>query len=244
MTLLDALRRHPFAVTAQFRHSLVLTYAFPQDVLARLVPAVFRLDTHRDYAFAACALVQTESLRPSFAPRVVGRRFFLSGYRIFVRLASAPSLRGLLILRSDTDSRLMAALGNLLTHYDYRVAEVETAETLGRLEVMVRSRDRCADVRVAATLAPAGLPPGSPFEDVDEARRFAGPLPHTFAVDAATERTLVVRARRTAWTPQSVGLELAEVGFFEQPPFAGRGALANAFHVANVGYTWERGRLT
>jgi Uncharacterized conserved protein (COG2071) len=237
------LRRHPIAVSAHFRHSLVLTYAFPHELLAPLVPDAFALDTYGDHAFAACALVQTESLRPSFMPRILGRRFFLSGYRIFVRAASAASLRGLFILRSDTDSRTMCVLGNLFTHYGYHRAEVEASETSERLEVTVRSGDGRADVQVAATLGPAGVPPGSPFEDVHAARRFAGPLPHTFAVDPATRKTLVVRAHRTAWTPQSVAIEVAEVGFFDQPPFLGRGVLANAFHVANVDYGWERGRL-
>lgn len=240
----EALRRHPLAVSAYFRHSVVLTYAFPRDVLRDLVPRAFRLDTHGDLAFAACALVQTESLRPSFVPRILGKSFFLSGYRIFVRPERAPSLRGLFILRSDTDSRAMCMLGNLFTHYGYHHAQVETVETSERLEVRVRSSDGRADLSVAATLAPAGLPPGSPFEDLHAARRFAGPLPHTFAVDAATKRTLIVRAHRRDWTPQSVAVEVGEVGFFEQPPFLGCGVLANAFHVAAVDYAWERGRLT
>jgi uncharacterized protein YqjF (DUF2071 family) len=239
----ERLRRHPIPVSAHFRHSLVLTYAFPRDVLAPLVPRACRLDTYGDHAFAACALVQTESLRPTFVPRILGRRFFLSGYRIFVRLASAPSLRGLLVLRSDTDSRIMCVLGNLFTHYGYRLAQVELSETDKRLEVIVRSEDGRADARVAATLEPAGVPTGSPFDDLRAARPFAGPLPHTFAVDAAAGRTLVVRARRSGWAPQSVRIDLAAIDFFEQPPFGGRGVLATAFHVADVDYGWERGRL-
>src|SRR5947208_14006907 len=108
--MLDRLRRHPIPVSAHFRHSLVLTYAFPQEALERLLPPGLELDTYEDRGFAACALVQTESMRPTGFPRALGRRFFLSGYRTFVRLAGARSFRGLLILRSDTDSRLVSSL--------------------------------------------------------------------------------------------------------------------------------------
>src|SRR2546427_4401923 len=114
--MLHLLKRHPFPVSAFFRHSLVLTYAFPPDILQPLLPPGLVLDTYRDSAFLAIALVQTENLRPSFLPAAMGRDFFLSGYRIFTRLAGgANSKRGLRILRSDTDHPWMVRSGNLLT---------------------------------------------------------------------------------------------------------------------------------
>src|SRR5919198_4432964 len=126
--MLDRLRRHPLAVEAHFRHSLVLTYAWPRRLLEPLVPPGLVLDTYRDFAFTAIALVQTERLRPAFLPASLGLDFFLTGYRIFVRVADTPSLRGLYILRSDADRRLMVVLGNLLTHYSYRLADISAEE--------------------------------------------------------------------------------------------------------------------
>src|SRR5437016_4890884 len=107
-------QRHPFAVRAWFRHSLVLTYAFPEAVLRPLLPPGLTLNVHEGFGFLAIALVQTEGLRPAFLPRAFGQNFFLSGYRIFARhrTAAGRNLRGLRILRSDTDSLLMARVGN------------------------------------------------------------------------------------------------------------------------------------
>ena len=92
--MLHLLRRHPIPVSAFFRHSLVLTYAFPIEVLKPLLSPGLVLDTFEDFGFLAIALVQTKNMRPSFLPAAVGYDFFLSGYRIFSRLAGkADSLR-------------------------------------------------------------------------------------------------------------------------------------------------------
>src|SRR5580693_1468897 len=144
--MLHLLKRHPFPVQAFFRQSLVLTYAFPASVLQPLLPPGLSLDTYGDYGFLAIALVQTQKLRPSFLPAALGRDFFLSGYRIFARLASGASLRGLHILRSDTDSRWMAAAGNLLTHYHYRLCRASVAEQAGEVEIHIRTPRREADL--------------------------------------------------------------------------------------------------
>src|SRR6516225_7504179 len=119
--MISRLQRHPFGVEAFFRRSLVLTYAVPTSALAGLVGPGLELDTYDDWGFLAIAMVQTQDLRPRGFPRWLGRDFFLSGYRIFTRLIrpGQSTLRGLRILRSDTDRRMMASLGNLFTHYNY-----------------------------------------------------------------------------------------------------------------------------
>lgn len=107
--MLSKLRRHPLAVQAHFRYSLVLTYAYPEELLKPLLSRGLQLDTYNGYGFLAIALVQTERLRPVGMPSVFGRDFFLSGYRIFTRfrLPNGKILRGLQILRSDADSDFM-----------------------------------------------------------------------------------------------------------------------------------------
>ena len=244
VAVLERLRRHPIPVVAHFRHSLVLTYALPDDLLRPMLPRGLVLDTLDGSGFAAVALVQTERLRPSFVSARLGRSFFLSGYRIFVRRAGQPSLRGLYILRSDTDQRSMVLVGNLLTHYHYRLATVSVIERPAELEIDVRTPDAEADLHVVADLAsrPAPLPARSPFRTLDEARRFAGPLPYTFDCEPSTRSLVVVRATRRHWDPQPVAVDVRHATFFEREPFRGvEPVLANAFHVAGVDYRWERG---
>jgi hypothetical protein len=245
MSMLERVRRNPVPVVAHFRHSLVLTYAFPENLLRKLLPPGLVLDTLDDWGFAAVALVQTERLRPSFVSARLGRTFFLSGYRVFVRRAGQPSLRGLYILRSDTDRRSMAVLGNLVTHYRYRLAEVSVTERPGELEIEVRTPNTEADLHVVAGLGgPAPLPAGSPFRTWDEARRFAGPLPHTFGYEESTRSLVVVRATRGTWDPQPAAVTVRRATFFDREPFDNaEPLLANAFHVAGIDYRWERGTV-
>ena len=86
--MLDRLKRHPLPIAAHFRHSLVITYAWPRQLLEPLLPPGLVLDTHGDFGFTAIALVQTERLRPTFVSASLGLDFFLTGYRIFVRIAN------------------------------------------------------------------------------------------------------------------------------------------------------------
>ena len=74
--MLHRFKRHPISIVAHFRHSLVLTYALPRECLEPLLPPGLILDTHGDLGFVAIAMVQTESLRPSFCPRFVRKSAF------------------------------------------------------------------------------------------------------------------------------------------------------------------------
>jgi Uncharacterized conserved protein (COG2071) len=189
--------------------------------------------------------VQTEGLRPAGFPALLGQDFFLTGYRIFARFRTAAgrTLRGLRILRSDTDRAFMVGAGNLLTHYRYSRCRVRMEEADGRLAVEVETGG-AADLRVVADLAgkPAPLPAGSPFASLAEARRFAGPLPYTFDYEPETHSIVRVEGVRQSWNPEPVAVEVQRCSFLERPPFAGEpGVLANAFHLKDVPYRWERG---
>jgi len=240
------LKRHPIPISAFFRHSLVLTYAFPAEILAPLLPSGLVLDTYRGLAFLAIALVQTKDLRPSFLPAAMGCDFFLSGYRIFTRLAGGvQSKRGLRILRSDTDNPWMVRSGNLLTHYNYRLCEAILKERDDEIHWTIRTPNGEADLEVKARLSeePAPLPAGSPFSDMKEARRFAGPLPYTFDYEEETNSIIGIHALRQVWDPKPVTVEVLKNTFLSREPFCNAAPiLANAFHVQDVPYQWQRGK--
>jgi hypothetical protein len=191
--------------------------------------------------------VQTEQLRPSFLPSGFGQRFFLSGYRIFARFTTGKGqrLRGLRILRSDTDNRLMVLAGNMLTHYNYRKADVALTVTDSRLDVSIRTAGAEADLDVSADLAsiPAQPPAGSPFPDIKTARQFAGPLPFTFDYEKQTHSIILIEGVRQQWNPMPVNVVVQKCTFFDQECFRGtEPVLANAFHISGIPYQWRPGR--
>lgn len=247
--MLHTLRRHPFPVEAHFEHCLVLTYALPSEVLRTQLPPGLEVDVFGEtgeIGFIAIALVQTRALRPAGMPRAFSQDFFLSGYRIFARFRtpSGRGLRGLRILRSDTDKRRMAVSGNLLTHYNYCVARVEFRAGPKRLSVGIQTPNAVADLEVVADLRDEAsrLPPGSCFATEREARRFAGPLPYTFDYEPQTHSIIAIRGRRREWNPRLVTADVRRITFFSQPPFAAaQPRLVSAFHLADVPYRWDRG---
>jgi hypothetical protein len=241
------LKRHPFPISAHFEHSLVLAYALPQKVLAPLLPPGLELDTYKGHAFLAVASVRTRGLRPSFLPAAFGRDFFLTGYRIFTRFKTREGkiLRGLRIIRTDTDSSPMVRWGNRLTRYGYRKAEVECTKQNGELHYKVMTSNAEADLELTGSIErlPGPLPPGSVFPDVETAREFAAPLPYTFDYEPETNSMIVVRGRRKVWAPQPVEVRVHKNTFLECAPFGSCGAvLAGAFYVADVPYKWDRGQ--
>jgi hypothetical protein len=248
------LRRHPFAIAAHFDEAVTLTYALPAGVLRQLLPPGLELDTFGEYGFIAVALVRTRNLRPAGWPAALGQDFFLAGYRVFTRFraSDARRLRGLRILRSDTDKARMVAGGNLLTHYNYHRCAVSFETVAGGLHVVVTTPDGVGDLDVWVRASRPDdtdgnqhvLPTSSPFASVREARRFAGPLPFTFDYESDTHSIVAIEARREHWHPVPIDVDVRRIGFFDQPAFAGcTPTLAAAFRVSNIDYRWNAGVL-
>ena len=113
--MLSFLKNHPFAVESFFESSTVLTFAVPKEQLQNLIPECLQLDTFQEkWAFVAVAMVQTKELRPKGFPKFMGNNFFLIGYRVFVRYTTSTgkNLRGLYILKSETDKKKMEPIRN------------------------------------------------------------------------------------------------------------------------------------
>jgi hypothetical protein len=235
------LKDHPFAVEAFFESSIVLTFAFPKDQLQDLIPACLQLDLLNDkWAFIAVAMVQTKSLRPKGFPKIMGNDFFLIGYRIFVRYRNndGKNLRGLYIIKSETDKKKMELLGNFFTHYNYSTTDISQIYKGSTRKIdSIKSKftltiDNCDD---------AELPENSPFVDWKEARKFAGPLPFTFAYDQETKEVLIIEGVREQWIPKP--LKVIDYNFdYINSLNLDHSILANAFIIENIPYYWKKGK--
>lgn len=237
--MMHLLKRHPFAVRAFFDYSAVLTYALPAETLRPLLAPGLTLDEKDGFGFVAIAMVKTRALRPAVFPEFLGQDFFLIGYRIFARFQtrSGRRLRGLRILKSQTDKKRMVVSGNLLTHYNYHFLPIEAVHSKSGLHVRAPGLEARFEKREAAR-----LPEGSVFKDWREARMFAGPLPFTFDYEKETNSIVVIEGVRENWEPQPVEAT-ARCDFFEGEAFAGaRPVFSSAFLIENVPYMWKKGK--
>ena len=237
------LKNHPFAVEAHFENSLVLTFAVPKEQIQPLIPECLQLDTFDDkWAFIAIAMVQTKYLRPKGFPKFMGNDFFLIGYRIFVRYVTSEGkrLRGLYIIKSETNKRKMQFFGNMFTHYNYTTTDI--SQSLDQDVKTIRSEKSNFRLEVDAAGGEVNLPVGSPFSGWKEARRFAGPLPFTFTVDTEEKSVVIIQGVRSNWKPSPVKVNSYEFDFLDSLNLEGA-TLANAFEIRDIPYCWKKGRL-
>lgn len=241
------LKRHPFATVAYFDRVVAVSFAFPEAALQPMVAKGLELDCYEGLGFVTVSMVWTSKLRPAVFPEFAGQDFFLAGYRIFTRLQEPGGrrLRGLQILRSETDQRRMVWLGNLFTQYRYRYVRVRISEndSASRVQTFLSDGKPTLDLAFQSTSEAVALPAGSPFPDWKSARRFAGPMPFSFS--AEDERTMIViEGSRQDWVPRPIEVKRWSVSFFDETPLRGvTPILANAFAVEGVPYRWHRGRL-
>ena len=237
------LKKHSFAVEAFFEKSIVLTFAFPKEQLADLIPECLELDLlDGKWAFVAVAMVQTKEMRPKGFPRFMGRDFFLMGYRVFVRYttSSGRQLRGLFIMKSDTDSRFMKTMGNIFTDYKYNYVDTMISEDRGNIKV--KGLHSGFSVSVTKRGGDIDLPEDSPFANWREARRFAGPMPFTFTYQEKTQNVLIIEGVRSHWKPTPIKVNDYCIPFLQSIGNE-RAVLANAFIVEDIPYYWKKGEL-
>ncbi|KUY17492.1 hypothetical protein BAZ12_01055 [Elizabethkingia miricola] len=237
------LKNHPFAVEAFFKSSVVLTFAVPKEQLQGLIPECLELDTFQDkWAFIAVAMVQTSGLRPKGFPEFMGNDFFLIGYRVFVRFTNEKGrrLRGLYIIKSETNKWKMEFFGNIFTHYNYTTTDIVESENSKTRSI--QSHKSNFTLAISKNTENILLPEGSPFNDWKEARRFAGPLPFTFTYNNEDKSVLIIEGVRQNWTPKPIQIQDYDFGFLDSLQLKDL-VLANAFEIKNIPYYWKKGVL-
>lgn len=241
--MFSSLKNHPFAVEAYFEQSIVLTFAFPKEHLEYLIPDCLSLDTFaHKWAFMAVALVKTKDLRPKGFPKVLGNDFVLIGYRIFVRYTNnaGKRLRGLYILKSETDKKVMEFLGNMFSRYSYTTTDINLQKKDDNLKITSIQSNFFIHLGLSENLV--DLPGNSPFIDWKEARKYAGPLPFTFSYNAQTKQVLTIEGVRQNWKPRPISVLDYNISFFGKLGL-NNGILANAFAIDNIPYYWKKGKI-
>jgi uncharacterized protein YqjF (DUF2071 family) len=239
----NLLKNHPFAVETHFDSSIVFTFAVPKEELLSYIPECLELDTFQDkWAFIAVAMVQTKALRPKGFPKFMGNDFFLIGYRIFVRYTNnaGKRLRGLYIIKSQTNKKKMAFFGNIFTHYNYTTTDIAITQK-ENIQTITSERSNF-NIQIKQTGKDVQLPENSPFTHWKDARKFAGPLPHTFTVNTKENTILTIRGIRRNWKPEPVKVESYQIQFLDDLNLQNI-VLANAFEVKDIPYYWEKGKI-
>lgn len=240
--MLSFLKNHPFSVETHFECSTVLTFAVRKEELESFIPECLTLDTYDDkWAFIAVALVKTKGLRPKGFPKFMGNNFYLAGYRIFVKYTDkrGKKLRGLFIIKSETNKKKMEFFGNMFTHYNYTTTDISD-KTINELRT-VSSKQSEFSFNIDIKEGDKSLPKGSPFDNWKTAKRFAGPLPFTFTYNQETKEVLIIEGVRQNWKPKPVEVTDCNFSYIDNFNFKSC-QLASAFVIEDVPYFWRKGK--
>ncbi len=197
--------------------------------------------TYGGFAFWNVVVGRVRRMRPWFAPAALGVSYWHVAYRLYVRFhpAQGEAIEGLYFVRSDCDSRLMAAAGNLVTDYRFHTATVHVQDAPDGVDLVVDSPDAPAHARLSRTGSPSLLL-DSPFSSLEEVADRLKYKPFGISFDVERGEANVVRIVRDerAWRSRLVRVLAADWAFF-----AGRDAhLELCYEVAPIDYQWNRGR--
>jgi hypothetical protein len=139
----------------------------------------------------------------------------------------------------------MKLLGNLFTHYKYQKIDLKQSFSSDKNTIhSIHAQDLGSQFSISYknNSENPSLPANSPFLDWKEARRFAGPLPHTFTYLEKKKQILIIKGNRENWTPKPIEILDYSFSFFDEMKLKNP-ILANAFEITNIPYQWEKGVL-
>ena len=230
---------------------VLVTYRTPYDSVAHLVPEGLELVRRGDFAFWSIVCCRVEHMRPAGMPAIplASLSYNLVGYRLMVQAMTerAEVIDGLYFLRSDAESRVVGALGNRLTDFNFCPAEIELKHDDNHASFRVTATPHGEmDAELAVTHMPAALLAGSCFPTVEDARAFCRYSPRGLSVedDSRARWLKIAQVRRDgrSWCETPVAIERARWGYLET---LGQAELIQpewAVRVMPVEYRWELGR--
>jgi uncharacterized protein YqjF (DUF2071 family) len=232
--------KHAFAVQTVFRRCLLVNFAVAPEQLASVLPRHVEPDVWNGEAYLSVVVGQMDKMRPVGVPHALGITYNQIVYRAVVRCGDE---RGVHFLRSDADSRVMTAFGNLMSFFKFNRSDIRFAAHDGVLDLDVVTRSPVgAGINATYTIgAPRSeMPDGSAFTTLAEAQSWLVELYAAFHYTTGNDWIDIVRIKRGAWDVQVVDDERARYDFMEAGrPFSGA-RLDSVFLVGDVPYHWYR----
>lgn len=229
--------KHPFPVQTCFRQCFLVNFSIEPAVLAAALPTPLVPDTYGGRAWLSVVIARMERMRPVGVPGMLGITYNQVVYRAVVRCGDR---RGVHFLRSDADSRIMAALGNAMSFFAFHHARIIFGDHAAGT-VSVRSADGTADIEARFANPRPRLPSSSAFADLDEAKQWLVELFDAF--HPRTPRLVdVVSIRRNDWRLTVVDDEIGRYAFMDGSGMFPRGttAIDSIFAVKDLTYRWNR----
>jgi len=229
--------KNAITIIGDIERCWLFAYRIPAQQLTDQAPKPLQLVTKGGFGFVNVVISELAHIRPLGLPAFVGMRYWHIAYRIYVRFCpqAADPIEGLYFLRSDADSRMMVAGGNLLTDFRFHVCRVENRQSGTERTLKVDSSDAPAIVRLCYAMEPQ-VALGSPFADLNEAQAFLKYKPAGISVNRRGVDVLRITRDEAAWRSKLIHVVDADFAFLK--PFDA--TLEACYEVEPVHYRWNR----
>lgn len=256
----ELLRHHPLPPRTRIRHSLIVTWAVPASaVQSWLLPGLELVTVERDgttWGLVSCNVGELDGVQAATLPTAGTRVTLAHSLRCRVVGDAAPDAsRGVQVLARLGTTRIAALAADLTSSEPHARVQAEVfrpadergkagprARTAGpgELRFAVSGSD-LASFDVTADLRSHGLPDGSVFTDLADARALAGPIRRAFFGHAGSVVAVEAHSDGKVEAPL-VAVDVAAAGFLEAGSLAGvEKRLSSAFHLANTTVRWGTG---
>lgn len=232
--------KNPLTMVGLLRNCWLFAYGTPVEEARRLLPASLEPVVYGGAAFWNVVVCRIEGMRPKGVPPIVGFDYWHVAYRLYVRFRTKTGepIEGLYFLRSDCDSRLMAAAGNLVTDFNFNVARIRIDETAEATQLTVESPT--APVQVLLNGNVPSRPADSVFKDGTAAAAALKYKPFGISIlpDGNANIVRIIR-EESAWVAHEQNVVSATWGYFHDKKVRFEGC----YRVDPIQYQWNRGEI-
>jgi hypothetical protein len=206
-----------------------------------MLPPPLELVTYRDYAFWNIVVCEIRAMRPRPLPGVVGLRYRHAAYRFYVRFRprQGDPIEGLYFLRSDCNSPLITATGNIITNFNFHTAPIHLRQRGDTTLIQIDAPDAPGYASLRPSVVPQ-LPAHSAFDTLEQAQTFLKYKPAGIAVsnDGSTNVVHITRDE-SAWHSRVIHVETAQWAFLQDQPVKPE----ICYQVEPIPYQWNRGKV-
>jgi uncharacterized protein YqjF (DUF2071 family) len=237
----------PAAANTVWAEAVCINFRVDPAALRPLVPDVFELDLFSGYAWISLTASRLKDFGVGWIPKALRMNFYQSTYRAHVKYTDfrGRQMRGCYFVRSETNSRLMSTVANLLPEFKaHRCATwpILMARRGDHWLLTVDSGDDPAG-RVVLLLDTSqellSMPATSKFPSLDEARALIVDFVDAFAYDPDAREVFILRIERGPWNLRVVRPIEHYLGYFHTPPFSPHNAeLDSVFYFTDTPYRW------
>lgn len=235
------IQKNPLTMCGRLERCWLFTFQTSPAAVRRSLPAVLEPITHNGFAFWNVVITRLRWMRPWPLPAASGVSYWHAAYRLYVRFhpPAARPVEGLYFVRSDCDSRLICAAGNLLTDFRFSFAPIGCQERQEQVELSIHAPQAPAHVLLERR-SPGALPAHSAFSSLAEAKAFLEYEPFGIGVSPAGEVNVVpVQRDEDAWQTSLRRVKTAAWGFFKEKDVRPE----ICYEAAPIDYRWQRARV-